>query len=234
MKHIHSAFFRGLIDQHLPVCFGRRCLDAVIAVTEFNMLFIYRVYMYLAATFIIMLIAHDSHAQTRHPGDVDGSDRGTHYQRPVPNPAAQRSEVALVIASMKADDTSWVERYLPDSWRAQKYMVDDRSAPLTVPANKGHEAVVYLTHIIDAYEDNTAPPYLIFVQGIRLIISPTKLIVSKEKTCLPVCMAQRRSGLRRGANAAQFPPRAPPRGGIREHEVRLGRRVSGGVTSARR
>ena len=133
------------------------------------MLFVSRVCVCVVTTFIfafIMLITRDRHAQTWHPGDVDGAGRGTHYQRPVPNPAAQRSEVALVIASMKADDTSWVERYLPDSWHAQKYVVDDRSAPLTVPANKGREAMVYLTHIIDAYEDNTAPPHLIFMQGI--------------------------------------------------------------------
>ena len=47
---------------------------------------------------------------------------------------------------MKHEDTSWVHEYLPD-WPSSIYVVDDPKAPLTVPKNKGHEAMVYLTYV---------------------------------------------------------------------------------------
>ena len=52
--------------------------------------------------------------------------------------------VEFVVASMKDDDTSWFKEYIPQ-WKANIYAVDDPSAPLTVPENKGREAMVYLT-----------------------------------------------------------------------------------------
>ena len=50
----------------------------------------------------------------------------------------------LVVASLKAENTSWLGQYLPD-WTANVYIVDDSVAKLTVPKNKGREAMVYLT-----------------------------------------------------------------------------------------
>jgi len=52
--------------------------------------------------------------------------------------------VDIVVASMKHENTSWVRQYLPD-WSHSIYVVDDPSAALTVPKNKGREAIVYLT-----------------------------------------------------------------------------------------
>lgn len=52
--------------------------------------------------------------------------------------------VEFVVASLKGDDTSWFKQYIP-RWKANIYIVDDASAPLTVPKNKGREAMVYLT-----------------------------------------------------------------------------------------
>lgn len=98
---------------------------------------------------------------------------------PPPKPVAQqqqyRSDVELVVASTKHEDTSWIARHLPE-WRAHRYVVDDddndgssssaaSTSTLKVPANKGHEAMVYLTHIIDTYE--TLPPSLVFVHASR-------------------------------------------------------------------
>ncbi|KAK3386305.1 hypothetical protein B0T20DRAFT_140530 [Sordaria brevicollis] len=60
-------------------------------------------------------------------------------------------DLELVVASMKHQNTSWVHEYLPD-WPASIYVVNDPNAPLTVPKNKGHEAMVYLTHLIDRYD----------------------------------------------------------------------------------
>ena len=53
--------------------------------------------------------------------------------------------IELVVASMKHENTSWVHEYLPD-WYSSIYVVDDPDAALTVPKNKGNEAMVYLTY----------------------------------------------------------------------------------------
>jgi cytochrome c biogenesis protein ResB len=56
----------------------------------------------------------------------------------------EREEKRLVVASEKADDTTWLQRRLPD-WPVSRYIVDDHDANLTVPIKKGREAMVYLT-----------------------------------------------------------------------------------------
>ena len=60
---------------------------------------------------------------------------------------------ALVIPKLAEEDTEWVERFLADDTLLTHaiYTVDDPNAPLTVPQNKGHEVMVYLTYIIDHY-----------------------------------------------------------------------------------
>ncbi|KAL2163016.1 hypothetical protein VTH06DRAFT_6852 [Thermothelomyces fergusii] len=60
-------------------------------------------------------------------------------------------EVEIVVASLRHEDTSWVHRHLPD-WSRRVYVVDEPTAKLTVPKNKGREAMVYLSHIIDNYD----------------------------------------------------------------------------------
>ncbi|PGH00710.1 hypothetical protein AJ79_08130 [Helicocarpus griseus UAMH5409] len=72
---------------------------------------------------------------------------------------------ALIIASLQSDDVSWALS-LPSttpSLTTHVYTVDNASAPLTVPANKGHEAMVYLTYIIDHY--HTLPAVAIFMHA---------------------------------------------------------------------
>ncbi|KAF3481770.1 uncharacterized protein GIQ15_04529 [Arthroderma uncinatum] len=73
------------------------------------------------------------------PGVVEP---GKHYTR------------TLVIASLQEEDTSWARELARDdrSLTAAVYIVDNPTAPLTVPRNKGHEVMVYLTHIIDRYD----------------------------------------------------------------------------------
>ncbi len=51
---------------------------------------------------------------------------------------------AFIVASMKNDDTDWIQENLP-SWDLIRYVVDDPKAKYTVPKNKGREAMVYLT-----------------------------------------------------------------------------------------
>lgn len=59
----------------------------------------------------------------------------------------------LVIAKLQEEDASWaenIEHELP-YLKSAIYTVDNENASLTVPMNKGHEAMVYLTYIIDHY-----------------------------------------------------------------------------------
>ncbi|OCL02316.1 hypothetical protein AOQ84DRAFT_443459 [Glonium stellatum] len=73
-------------------------------------------------------------------------------------------EKELVVASLVGDDTSWLNEFLFD-WKTNIYVVNDPSAPLTVPKNKGREAMAYLTYIIDRY--NTFPDIAVFIHSLR-------------------------------------------------------------------
>ncbi|KAI0149139.1 hypothetical protein BJ166DRAFT_57333 [Pestalotiopsis sp. NC0098] len=74
------------------------------------------------------------------------------------------SNVEVVVASLKSEDTSWLSTHLPD-WKTNIYVVDDRKASLTVPKNQGHESMVYLTYIIDHYDH--LPNNIIFMHASR-------------------------------------------------------------------
>ncbi|CAG8287734.1 unnamed protein product [Penicillium salamii] len=79
---------------------------------------------------------------------------------PEPAPAPTKE---LVFAAMEASNMSWVEEHLPE-WTANIYRAD-ASQGLTVPINKGNEAMVYLTYIIDRYW--SLPDVSIFLHGGR-------------------------------------------------------------------
>ncbi|EMC94853.1 hypothetical protein BAUCODRAFT_149938 [Baudoinia panamericana UAMH 10762] len=64
----------------------------------------------------------------------------------------------LVVARLKSESTAWIDEQLDDMLASgllskAVYTVDDRSAPLHPPRNKGHEVMVYLSYIIDFYDD---------------------------------------------------------------------------------
>lgn len=56
----------------------------------------------------------------------------------------QEVDKAIVVASMKHENTSWWHEELPE-WHKYIYVVDDPTAELTVPRNKGRESMVYLS-----------------------------------------------------------------------------------------
>jgi Protein of unknown function (DUF3431) len=66
----------------------------------------------------------------------------------------------IVMARMKSQDVSWVYEEL-EGFNKSIYTVDDDSAELCVPRNKGHESMAYLTYIIDNY-DNLPDTVLFF------------------------------------------------------------------------
>lgn len=62
----------------------------------------------------------------------------------------QPVEKELVLAAMQASNMSWVEEHLSD-WQVNIYRADAKhdEVGLTVPVNKGNEAMVYLTYVFD-------------------------------------------------------------------------------------
>ena len=63
---------------------------------------------------------------------------------PSSNKVNLKYEAALVVASRVKDNTAWLQGKFP-AWKKSIYVVDDPKASLTVPVNKGREAMVYLT-----------------------------------------------------------------------------------------
>jgi len=80
----------------------------------------------------------------------------------VPKPEARRT--AVVVASQKSENATWLDEYFP-AWEKNIYAVDDPTAPLTVPKNKGRESMVYLSFIIDNYE--SLPDNVLFLHPNR-------------------------------------------------------------------
>jgi len=80
--------------------------------------------------------------------------------------------VALITAATKKEalDLDWIHTDLPGV-QLFTYIVNDRKAPLHTPRNKGHEAMAYLTFLIDHYDllaknvNGTAPDILIFMHS---------------------------------------------------------------------
>ncbi|KAK4169825.1 hypothetical protein QBC43DRAFT_306728 [Cladorrhinum sp. PSN259] len=73
--------------------------------------------------------------------------------------------VGVVVASLKKENTTWIQEQLPRDWVPSIYVVDDETAKLTVPVNKGREAMVYLTYIIDNYF--SLPEVSLFIHASR-------------------------------------------------------------------
>ena len=87
---------------------------------------------------------------------------------PPTNLPANPGNRVVVMAKMAHEDTSWVASELP-TWRNAIYTVNPTSSTpnttLTTPANKGHEAMAYLTYLIDAYDD--LPEIIAFLHSHR-------------------------------------------------------------------
>ncbi|KXT01956.1 hypothetical protein AC579_8058 [Pseudocercospora musae] len=86
-----------------------------------------------------------------------------------PNSTAAPPNVTLVLATMDYTDNKWIHDELGDVLRPHGdlataiYVVNDNSAPLHTPANKGHEAMAYLSYMIDFYD--SLPDISIFMHG---------------------------------------------------------------------
>jgi hypothetical protein len=82
---------------------------------------------------------------------LENDDTNTNW--PVKEPGHEWTK-HVVVAKMSYEDrfSSWLETGDLHGAIPKVYIADDPSAPLSVPANKGHEAMVYLTYLIDHYD----------------------------------------------------------------------------------
>lgn len=83
--------------------------------------------------------------------------------RPRNEGSVQYSRV-LVVPCMKEDEVVWIKQELPEIAEAV-YVVNDSSAFMHPPKNKGHEVMVYLTYIIENYA--SLPNVSIFMHAHR-------------------------------------------------------------------
>lgn len=101
----------------------------------------------------------------------------TFSDRPVVEHTKPAKTKAVVTSVQKEDETSadWLAEFLPD-WQAVVYVTDRTSddpessntsliRPHHLPVNKGREASVYLTYIIQHY--HSLPDYVVFIHGKR-------------------------------------------------------------------
>jgi hypothetical protein len=72
----------------------------------------------------------------------------------------------LVMARIKKENVTWLDEVdLGPEITPMVYVADDSKAPLHPPKNKGHEVMVYLTYIIDFYDE--LPDVSIFMHSHR-------------------------------------------------------------------
>jgi hypothetical protein len=113
----------------------------------------------LLAAFICIVFLFFFFSDTLNPPPTPRQQDGSRAVRPAltddqrsPNAKTRIPEhlgdddVEMVVATMKKENTSWLQEYLPD-WHKNIYVVDDPTADLTVPKNKGREAMVVLTYV---------------------------------------------------------------------------------------
>ncbi|CAI7663247.1 unnamed protein product [Penicillium crustosum] len=85
--------------------------------------------------------AHTNHLYAPPPNFIPGT----------PKPPGYKYTKVMVVTRTKEEDTSWIAEELPD-WDHAIYVADDPTAPLHPPKNKGHEVMIYLTYIVDHYD----------------------------------------------------------------------------------
>lgn len=85
-------------------------------------------------------------------------------------PAGETYTRGLVVGKLSSENTTWLESYLMTdaNLRPYLYVVDDVRAPLHTSMNKGHEAMVYLTYIVDHYDDPAMPDIVVFMHPHQL------------------------------------------------------------------
>jgi hypothetical protein len=112
---------------------------------------------------ILLLLWHLQHSRSRYqnvvqvtpdPQAAPDQESAIQYVPGTPKPLGQPYTTTVVVARQQAEDVSWLETSSLDVTRAI-YVVDNSSLSPEhpIPMNKGHEAMVYLSYIIDHYDN---------------------------------------------------------------------------------
>jgi len=129
--------------------------------------------LYYNASYIIGISKHLTWPQ--HYPSIDGSPDTTSAApsllQPPPTDTTEEFSASttsvskvIVMAKLEKEDTSWVADNLPD-WQTAIYTVDNPNATLHTDRNKGREANVYLTYIVQNY--NSLPDIILFLHSHR-------------------------------------------------------------------
>lgn len=123
-------------------------------------------------TFILLLVLRDK-CETYDPisylhASIPWLKVGDAQQNPALEGVIQ--DKIIVVPSLEEENASWIADELPD-WQHAIYTVNpstngSRGDTLTTPVNKGHEAMAYLTYIVDNYE-GSIPSIVAFLHSHR-------------------------------------------------------------------
>lgn len=144
---------------------------------------------------------------------------------PEPTPAKE-----LVFAAMEASNMSWVDENLSD-WTANIYRADAGQG-LTVPINKGNEAMVYLTYValrfclIFKYPNPPLTPISNQLHHRSVLVASRRVDLPAWQ---PIPMARRQPAIRLRDIDPGSEGRFRSGSWVCEHAVRLERRMSQGT-----
>ncbi len=101
-------------------------------------------------TFLLLVCYGDDMASIRQMTSTSKSWAQSHSATALSKIQPQHTgeaELEIVVATTNSENVTWLHDYLLD-WPKNIYVVDDRRAALTVPKNKGREAMVILTYVL--------------------------------------------------------------------------------------
>jgi hypothetical protein len=96
--------------------------------------------------------------------DINMNNPKLSFKAGVSKPAGYNFSMILVVPRTMDEDVKWIETEVP-SLKTAIYVADDPNAPLHPPKNKGHEVMIYLSWIIDNYDN--LPDVSIFMHAHR-------------------------------------------------------------------
>ncbi|KAJ5368550.1 uncharacterized protein N7496_008310 [Penicillium cataractarum] len=123
---------------------------------------------YFNATVLVFLFIFVTIWMTRIP---PGTLPWSRSRRPTSNPSQSTNRehipLTVILAAIKKDNLAHLEQYSGLSLGDTQivYVADDQNATHPVPMNKGNEAMVYLTYLIDHY--NFLPDLMVFMHAGR-------------------------------------------------------------------
>lgn len=105
-----------------------------------------------------------SHGSAKDPDYANWNPKPS-YNKGSPMPAGHNYTSTLVIAKTKGENINWMDEKMPEQEKVV-YVADDPTAPHHPPKNKGHEVMVYLSWIIENYDN--LPDVAIFMHAHQL------------------------------------------------------------------